>query len=157
MASVLEICKTAADFDWAALAAFIAAGAIVYGALKAAQVSLSNQRIAAEIEISKLREKWLYSLRSDLAEYCTVLLEDQSPQTNHRIASLLNKIRLSLNPNDERTVRFSLKMTNVAQLYTTNDENVASEAAKLQAEASVFLKEEWEEMKVKLRKVYVKN
>ena len=159
-----QFCEGIAKFDWGAFAAFcaafIAAAAVVYGSIKAAdvatanqklatEVAIANQKLATETEVAKLREKWVADLRNDISELVTVLMYDGSQKINEQ-AQLYNKILLRLNPIDVRTMAFEKELNDLNLAFISNDENKVSLLSRFQKSARVFLKQEWDEITTRL-------
>jgi len=125
------------------------------------EIAKKNTALAAELEIVKFREKWLYNIRNEIAQLLT-FIDNVTPKTTDdelaKIHQHKNAVFLMLNMSEDLHVQFCEKSATVlaqnlggiAKDKNGNKmESVTDED--LQNTAQNMLKKEWERIKNDLR------
>jgi len=157
----MNICEGVAEFNWDAFASFLTAGAAWTVAYLTYRIARGYWKTNRQLEVLKLREKWVSNLREAMSEYIAAgIVNDKSPDSRRRFLSLHSKILLMMNP--EKSDKFSEvqeeispytvsfkeiqnKMNAVGEKWTKS-KSVQSDMAALQIMFHKYLKLNWDEL-----------
>ena len=141
-----ELCRAAVKLDFVAIAAFIAAGAALYGAWKSADTATRNHKKTIALEVAKLREKQFYDLRNELAEFCTAIVSTRSNENNRHILKLYYSVALKLDQNDEKAFAFETRMTSAFDAYSSSKKDHVKIATQFSVYCQEYLDAQWKEL-----------
>ncbi len=89
------------EWDWTAIAAFVAAAVALYGSWRAAKISKANLSSTIELQIAQFRQKWINDLRVEMSGFSECLLVGVwDSATLNRANGHTHKITLMMNPED---------------------------------------------------------
>lgn len=124
---------------------------------------LANRKIASEIELSEFRQVWINELRADISTLVDLASRDseslEMPKLNAEIRKMKGldaKIRMRLNPRGIQEKELDNCVVHLIDCYSDQKNNVKAVAAreKLVMVGSIFLKNEWDDLKKRLKKLH---
>ena len=159
--------------DWSAVAAFIAAGAAWIAAYLTYKTAKGSWKASIDIEVLKLREKWLASLRTLMSEFIAEgMRHEKGKPVTKEFFALFSQILLSMSPEKNRqangsgnettspySVKFSEienKMTGIAQ-KASKGESISADLGSLQVLFHKYLKLHWDRLQEETVNNYAKN
>ena len=137
--------------DWVACGAFAAAAVVLFGAWRANKIAENNISASIDLEIAKLREKWIDDLRTEMVEFSGCISDEKlSEDIKMKAFVHFNKILLLMNPEDPD---FG-ELEDLMLAMTKEDDEVFNpkphvDFIKL---CQLILKREWERLKSDLHK-----
>ena len=91
--------------DWSAIAAFLAAGSAWFAVYKTSQTARGNWNSSLNLELVKLRERWIDSLRTLMAEYISEGMTKNEESTDRgemkKFIALHSQILLMMDPEQD--------------------------------------------------------
>ena len=144
------------EYEWAAIVALLAAVIALYGAWRANKIAENNISASIDLEIAKLREKWIDDLRSEMVEFSGCISDEElSEEIKIKQFVHFNKILLLMNPKDPNFGELEDLM--LAMTERDNEVFDPKPHVAFVKLCQLILKREWEKLKSDLRKYGKRN
>ena len=159
--------------DWSAVAAIIAAGAAWLAAFLTYRTAKGAWKASIDVEVLKIREKWLASLREIMSQFIAEgMRQNLGEPASREFLALYSQILLSMSPesgskstSDSKTlaspymVHFSEieKQMRTIGLNISNQKSISAELGSLQVMFHKYLKLHWDRLQDETVNRYAKN
>ena len=111
----------------------------------------SNRSVQAILKLSEFRQDWIKEMRDDIAELIQLSFQGE-PECFDRLVSLSTKIKMRLNLDEELALNVLTKMNELSESVRKKDSDLlAASVSDLTEAAGLYLKNEWRELKRRVR------